>query len=149
MKVILLHDVPKIGRKYEIKNVSDGHAINFLLPKKLAIAATLEAEKRLEKERAASSLDEAARQAALIESIKKLDGARIVIAAPANEQGHLFKKIKVEDIIAAIKTQLHIEIESELLNIEEPFKAVGVYQIEAKSGEARAVFTFVIEKKQK
>jgi len=46
MKVVLLHNVPKIGKKYEIKNVSDGHALNFLIPKGLAQVATPAAEKK-------------------------------------------------------------------------------------------------------
>jgi len=48
MKVILNKDIPKVGKKYEVKNVADGHALNFLIPHGLAVAATAGALKKLE-----------------------------------------------------------------------------------------------------
>jgi large subunit ribosomal protein L9 len=49
MRIILLHDIPKVGKKYDIKNVSDGHALNLLIPKGLAEVATPAAQKKVEK----------------------------------------------------------------------------------------------------
>ncbi len=93
MKVILLNDVPKIGRKYDIKNVSDGYASNFLFPRKLAQPASADVVSKVESLKAKESSDRKVQEDLLLKNIEFLENARIEFTLPANEKGHLFQGI--------------------------------------------------------
>lgn len=147
MKVILLKDVPKTGRRFEIKEVADGYAVNFLFPRGLAEAATekklLEFEKRTREVAAAQ-----AQSAALLsEHLRALEGAVIEIKGPANEQGHLFKGIHGSDIISEIKSQKGIDLPPELIDIE-TIKQVGEYDIPLEVNKERATIKLVVKGKE-
>ena len=85
MKVILQKDVPKIGRKYEVKDVPDGYAQNFLLPRKLALRATPDSLRRLEQNKSKHALDLAASATAFKEALASASAIRHTIpqALPA------------------------------------------------------------------
>ena len=73
MKVILLKDVPRIGRKFDVKDVPDGHALNFLIPRKLALRGTPDAIARIEKERKTAGVAEVASRDSLHAMAKLLN----------------------------------------------------------------------------
>ena len=77
MKIILLKDVAKLGKKYEIKTVSDGHALNLLIPKGFAVAATLDAKKRLAKQIALMDTEKKIQHDLLAKNISSLDAVYI------------------------------------------------------------------------
>src|SRR5665213_1969010 len=99
MKVILLKDVRGLGVHHAIKDVSDGYAINFLLPQKLAEAATEEKVKRLAQQKETHEAEVLAQEAALDMTVASAEGKTISLTARATEKGGLFKALTVKDII--------------------------------------------------
>lgn len=145
MKVILLKDVPGIGRKYDVKHMSDGHAVNFLIPRGFAAPATPERLKRVLVEKAAQEGEKKVQGDLLAKNIQSLNGVTIIIESKANEQGHLFKGIRGEDIAAAILTRAHFEIPAEAIQLEHPIKEVGEWEITVSAGNQKATFKLQIQ----
>src|SRR3989338_9715865 len=109
MKIILLHDIAKVGKKYDIKNVSDGHALNLLIPKGLAITANDSAIKRVEKLKSKNTLHKKIQEDLLLMNLKAVEGTTLEISEKANEKGHLFAGVHKEEIIARMKADKHID----------------------------------------
>ena len=126
MKVILLMDVRGVGRKHEEKEVSNGYATNYLIPRKLAKYASTSAHKELEHQKEERVKSTQANLEKLSEKLRGLD--TVEIKAPANEQGHLFAAIGKKDV--AEKTGLPEEI----IMLDEPIKEIGSYQVLIKVG---------------
>jgi large subunit ribosomal protein L9 len=128
MKVILLKDVKKVGKKNEIKEVSDGFARNFLLPKKLAILATKaetrKAEERAEKIRLQAEADLAKNQ----EVIVKLEGFEIEVPAKAGIEGNLYAAVSSAQISKVLQTK-GFEIKKNQIKIDEPIKELGEREV--------------------
>src|ERR1035437_96995 len=103
MKVILLQDVEGLGKKYEIKEVKSGHARNFLLPGKLAKAATKQALKWLaeQKEVVDKQVEEDLKIAQALAS--KLDGLELSITVKVGDEGQLFESINSQKIVERLK----------------------------------------------
>ena len=103
MKVILLQDVPKMGKKYEVKDVNDGYARNFLLPKKIAEIATPGALKQLETRREKEVKAVKEKDSAIKQTLEKLKDFVLDIKEKANENGHLFAGIDAKRISEELK----------------------------------------------
>lgn len=129
MKVILLQDVPKVGRKFDVIEVADGYATNFLLPQKLAEPATDTKIADLAKRKEATKVAEDARVADLKEKMHALKETTLVITAKADDQGHLYKKINASDIAKALKDEHDIHLSKEAILLEEPIHLVGDTQV--------------------
>lgn len=143
MKMILLQDVSGLGNKYDVKEVSDGYAHNFLLPKKLAELATDKIIKTAEiKKKRAEQLKEVDKDI-LEKNILELDGVKILIEEKANDKGHLFAGMHKEEISKILKEQKRIEIPAELIDLEHPIKETGEHKIQVKDKE------FILEIKAK
>ena len=128
MKVVFLQNVEGSGRTGEIKEVADGFARNFLLPRRLAAPATPDAVKRAE----ALAAAEARRQAELDEEARTLAeklAAPIVITVRAGEQGRLYGSVTATDIAEEASKLAGQEVDRRLLVLEEPIKEVGTYEI--------------------
>jgi large subunit ribosomal protein L9 len=133
MKVILLKDVPRIGRKYEVKDVPDGHALNFLLPRRLAERATPDSLKRLESQKAKHALEVAQSEEAFESALTKAKDAHATVTAEANDEGHLYRAVHADDIVEAFKAK-GIEVEERAVVIDAPIKALGTHTIKLSSG---------------
>jgi large subunit ribosomal protein L9 len=144
MKIILLKDISKIGQKNEIKNVSDGYAMNFLFPNKLAEPATPNKIKNLERKKQNQEIENQIYQDLLVKNMRSLNGARVEMQGKANEKGHLFKGIHIEEIAEELKKQDHIDLKPEYIQLEHPIKEVGEFDITAKIGNTKAVFKLVV-----
>ena len=134
MKVIFNVDVKGKAKKGELKEVSDGYARNYLLPRKLASEATadnINALKLKEKAKAAQMAREKAEAEA---NAAKLGEITVTIRAKAGGAGKLFGAVTSQEISAAIKEQHGIEIEKNKIVQAEPIKTFGAYQIKAKLG---------------
>jgi len=127
MKVILLQDVAKVGRKYDVKEVSEGYASNFLFPRKLAVPSNKEAEKTILKKKNEIETERKIKNDLLAKNISSLDGAKVTIKAKADEKGHLYAKIHQKEILKAVKDQLSVEIEEDFISLDEPIKEVGKF----------------------
>jgi large subunit ribosomal protein L9 len=128
MKVVFLQNVEGSGRTGEIKEVADGFARNFLLPRRLAAPVTPDAIKRAE----AIAAAEARRQAELDEQARTLAeklAAPIVITARAGEQGRLYGSVTAADIAEEASKLAGQEVDRHLLALEEPIKEVGTYEV--------------------
>ena len=134
MKVIFNVDVKGQAKKGEMKEVSDGYARNYLLPRKLATEATadnINALKLKEKAKAAQIAKEKARAE---EYGKKLGAVQVVIRAKAGGAGKLFGAVTSEAISKALKEQFDMDIEKNKIVQDAPIKSVGAYTVKAKLG---------------
>ena len=132
MKVIFNVDVKGKAKKGELKEVSDGYARNYLLPRKLASEATADNINALkEKAKAAQMAREKAEAEA---NAAKLNEITVTIRAKAGGAGKLFGAVTSQEISAALKEQHGIEIEKNKIVQAEPIKTFGAYQIKAKLG---------------
>ena len=146
MKVILNKDIPKVGKKYEVKNVADGHALNFLIPHGLAVAATAGALKKLEIIKTHLAMEKKIQEDSLFKNLQLLDGAKIEIIEKANAQGHLFAGLHKEQIIPAIKKQTGLDVLPEFLVLYKPIKEIGERIFEVKVQDKLAKFTLIVKK---
>ena len=134
MKVIFNADVKGKAKKGEMKEVSDGYARNYLLPRGLAAEATadnINALKLKEKARAAQIEKEKAQD---MENAKKLEGVQVVVRAKAGSNGKLFGAVTSQEISSALKEQFGIEVEKNKIVQAEPIKNYGSYTVKAKLG---------------
>lgn len=128
VKVILLKDVEKIGKKDEIKNVSNGYARNFLFPKKLANPATKKAVDELEKQKEleAKKAEEALKTTQ--EIVEKIDGQEIEVPAKLDEQGNLYGSVNEVEIGKILKLQ-GFNINKKQIKIPQPIKEIGEHPV--------------------
>ncbi len=134
MKVIFNVDVRGQGKKGEMKEVSDGYARNYLLPRKLATEATadnINALKLKEKARAAQMAKEKAQAE---ENARKLSGVQVIIRAKAGNGGKLFGAVTSQEISKALKEQFDIDIEKNKIVQADPIKTFGAFTVKAKLG---------------
>ena len=134
MKVIFNTDVKGQGKKGELKDVSDGYARNYLIPRKLAAEATadnINALKIKEKANAARILRE---RAEAEENAKKLAGIQVIVRAKSGGAGKLFGAVTSAEISKALKEQFDIDIEKNKIVQAEPIKSYGSYTVKAKLG---------------
>jgi large subunit ribosomal protein L9 len=146
MKVIILKDTPKVGRKYEVKNVSDGHALNFLFPRGLAEIANESNLKKIEEMKVMHEASLKIREDLLIKNLNDLSGLRIELNEKANEKGHLFAGIHKPELIREIKKQTGLDIDELHIDLEKPIKEVGEYDIKIKVQDKTASFKLVVNK---
>ncbi len=145
MKIILLKDVAKVGKKYEVKNISDGYAQNLLIPKGLAVAATADVMKRIELERARDEGEKRVHMELLLKNIKEVEGKTITLTEKANEKGHLFASIHKPEVILAIHKQTRVQISPDNMILDKHIKEVGDHEIELKAGDKSVKFTLTIK----
>lgn len=134
MKVILNADVRGQGKKGEMKEVSDGYARNYLLPRNLAVEASadnLNAMKLKEKARLAAIEAEKAKAA---ENAKQLESIVVKIPAKAGSNGKLFGSVTSKEICEALSKQCGIEIDKQKIVQTEPIKAFGSFDVKCKFG---------------
>ena len=134
MKVIFHEDVKGQGKKGELKEVSDGYARNYLLPRKLASEATADNINALKLKEKAKAAQIAKEKAQAEENAKKLGGVQVIIKAKAGNAGKLFGAVTSQEISDALKAQFDIDIPKQKLVLDEPIKAFGSYQVKAKLG---------------
>jgi len=128
MKVILLQDIEGLGKKYEVKDVKDGHARNLLLPEKMAKAATKQALKWLEDQR--EVIDKEAEEDLKKEQdlASKLDGLEVTIMVKVGDEGQLFESINNQKIAEKLK-EMGFEIKKTQIKLENPIKELGEFSV--------------------
>jgi len=147
MKVILLQNVEDLGKKYEIKDVKDGYAQNFLLPEKLAKPATKEALAWLEgqKEVIAKEVEEDLKKAQDLAS--KIDGLEVSIAVKVGEEGQMFESVNTQKIVESLK-ELGFEVKKSQILLENPIKELGEFPVKLNLDHNLEVEIKVIINKQ-
>jgi large subunit ribosomal protein L9 len=128
MEVILREDIEKLGSRGEMVKVAAGYARNFLLPKKLAVAATDSNRKIVEQERQ-SHLRKEAKQIGEAQELAKLVGAvTVTITRKAGESDQLFGSVTANDIADALTLQ-HYNIERRKIQLEDPIRTLGEHKV--------------------
>lgn len=146
MKVIFLQDVPRVGKRYDIKEVNDGYAMNFLFARKLAEPATPRAVAELEKRKKNIAIEREVQEELLMRNLEEIKGKVVVIKARADEKGHLFSGIKNKEIVEEMHKQHHADIAEEFLALEKPIKEVGEFEIPILIKHKKSSFRLVVEK---
>ena len=133
MKVILLKDVKGLGKAGQVANASDGYARNFLFPKKLAMEATDNNMKVLERKRAEIEAQRAMDKAVAEELKSKIEAAApVTIESKAGDGGRLFGAVTAKDIADAFFKEYKIELDKKKIVLDNPIKQVGPTEVELK-----------------
>lgn len=131
MNVLLTKDVPGLGRAGDVKNVSDGHARNFLIPKHLALPATRSLLAKTQKEEAEKQAKIAREQERMLQLKKKLEGKTFVIKAKVQGK-NLFAAIHEDQIAQLISEKTGVVISPTLINLSKPLKSLGLHEVEVR-----------------
>lgn len=145
MKVILLQDIENLGKKYEIKNVADGYARNFLIPHGLAQPATkevliwLETQKDIERRRAEEDLKK------IQDFASSIDGQEVILPVKVGEEGQLFESINAQKIAEKLK-EIGFEVEKNQIDFKTAIKELGEFPVKIKfehnlEAEIRVIIT--------
>ena len=132
MKLILLEDVKGVGKKGDVVNKNDGYALNFLIPKKLAVEATksnindLELKKKADERRKKEEYEEAK------ELGEKLKDKIVKVSVKAGENGKVFGSVTNKEISAALLQQTGIDIDKKKITFNDPIKMVGRRTVKVK-----------------
>ena len=132
MQVILLEDVKTLGKKGQIVKVSDGYATNFVLPKKLGVEATpknlndLKVQQKRDEKAAAELLAQAQ------EFGKKVESVTVKVSMKGGEGGKVFGSVSSKEIATAAKQQFGFDIDKKKLQVAEPIKSFGVFEVPVK-----------------
>ncbi len=129
MRVVFLDDVDGAGRAGEIKNVADGFARNFLLPRKLAAPATTSTMQQADARAKAIAKEEEKRDGAAQAIVNKIGDSPLVIKAKVGEEGRLFGSVTASDIAEAINTRAGSSIEHRQVLLDAPIKQVGSHEV--------------------
>ena len=132
MKVILLEDVKKVGKKGELVNVSEGYGNNFLLPKKLAVEATksnmneLELKKKADDKRKKEEYEEA------LDLAEKLNEIEVKVAVKTGDNGKVFGSVTTKEIGEALEKQFGIKVDKKKMVLGDSIKMVGTRTVKVK-----------------
>ena len=132
MKVILLDEIKGKGHEGDVVDVARGYAVNFLLPRKLAVIATSGNVKQLEARRANIEKRDVARRSDAESVAARLDGKRVTIEANAGEGGRLFGSVTGPMIEEAILAQLDVDVDRKKMDIHGHIKALGEHPVEVR-----------------
>ena len=128
MEVILREDIERLGNRGQVVKVADGYARNFLLPKRMAVAATDANRKIVEQERQAHLRREARQKSEAEDLSKLLNGVTVTIAQKAGENDQLFGSVTSKDVADALEAQ-KFTIDRRKIHLDEPIKQLGEHKV--------------------
>jgi large subunit ribosomal protein L9 len=146
MKVIFLQDVPRVGKKYDIKEVNGGYAINFLFPKKWATMATPQAIAELERHQKEIVIEREVQEDLLAKNLEEIKNKTITIKAKADDKGHLFSAIHKSALVEAMEKEYHAQIDEKFIVLEKQIKEVGEFEIPIVIKNKKSFFKLIVEK---
>ncbi len=132
MRVILKHEVAGLGRPGDVKDVADGYAQNFLLPRGLAIEATAGEMKVLARARDAKRAKQDRAHADAEELAKRLSETTLVFRLKAGDQGKTFGSVTSKDIAEALVREHKVDVDKTKVHLPEPLKTLGVHKVEIR-----------------
>ncbi len=147
MKVILLKDVKKLGKKDQIVNVSDGYASNYLFPNRLAVAVSDKSKEILQKQQEDARIAEDNAKQSASELAKRLEDVEIKFTAKTGKDGKMFGSISLKQIEDAALSQLNIQIDKRKFIDKGPLDSLGIYRlrIELHKGVVGTVKVHIVE----
>ncbi len=132
MKVILLDNIKGVGKKDEVINASDGYARNFLFPKKLALEANAENMSKLKAKQDSNQYKKSVEKEEAQKVAQKLNGILLKIAVKTGENGKIFGSITAKEIADNLKEQYKIEVDKKKIELKEPIKTLGSFNVSIK-----------------
>jgi len=146
VRVILKREVAGLGRPGDVKDVADGYAQNFLLPRGLAIEATAGEMKVLARVRDAKRAKQDRAHADAEELAKRLSETTLVFTLKAGDQGKTFGSVTSKDIAEALQREHKVDVDKTKVHLPEPLKSLGVHTVEIRLlTDVRANVTVAIE----
>ncbi len=130
IQILLIENVPKIGKKGDIVTVSDGYGRNFLIRKHMGVIPTSQDIAKYKAQIDKAHYTEQARIQELQQLKEKLEAYSITFTVKTNKEGHLFGAIKESDIILRIKDSFGISLDKSMIIIDHPIKAIGEYTVQ-------------------
>ena len=146
MKVIFLKDVPRVGKRHDIKEINDGYAVNFLFPRGLAKLATPQSLAELERAKKEIVVKREVQEGLLIKNLEEIKNKKITVKAKANEQGHLFSAIHKKEIVDLMQKENKIELSEEVIRLDKPIKEIGEFEIPIEIKNKKSSFKLIIQK---
>lgn len=148
MKVILLDDVPALGKKYDIKEVKNGHARNFLIPRKLVKPATRQNIKWLEDQKNKLETEAVEDLKKIQDTASTLDGTELNMQVKVGEDGQLFESINTQKIAEKLKEN-GFSVKKAQIALEKPIKELGEFPIKVSlDHNLEAEITLIITAEQ-
>ena len=132
MRVLLTKDVENVGHAGDVKEVADGYGRNFLLPRKLAIAAGRGAEAEAKRLREAAERRETKERNEAQAVADDIDNKTVVVRLKVGAEDKAFGSITNQDIAAALKAQHRVEVDRHKIDLKEPIKTLGEHQVALK-----------------
>ncbi|MCX5776780.1 MAG: 50S ribosomal protein L9 [Candidatus Firestonebacteria bacterium] len=147
MKVILTKDVDKMGKKGDLKNVSDGYARNFLFPARAAVEASAANIKDVEEKKKRDAVKLKKEKEVYLELAAKIGKVSITIATQVGEEDKMFGAVTAEDISEALKKE-GFEVDKRKIDLAEPIKKLGTFDVSIKlhAEVAAAIKVWVVKK---
>ncbi|QWT17616.1 50S ribosomal protein L9 [Collinsella sp. zg1085] len=145
MKVVLLDEIKGKGGEGDVIDVAQGYAENYLIPQKLAVAATKGNLKQLEERRRNIAKREETRVANAVATKESLEGKSVTVDVKVGEEGVLFGSVTAPMIADAVQAQLGIEVDRKRVELGKPIKLAGSYTVEISLyREIRATVTVLV-----
>lgn len=135
MKIIFVRDVPKVGKKHQIKDVAPGYAQNFLFRQGHAIPATPKSIAEVERVLSLIKTEKEVNDSLLQKNLKDLAQTTLTFTAKANDKGHLFSAIHEAQISAELKSQKNIDISAHMIKLDHPIKEIGDHKVKVQAGD--------------
>ena len=147
MKVLLLRDHDKLGKAGDVKNVADGYARNYLLPRGLAVLASPGALKQADSIRKSEEKRRAQLRAEAQAVANQLTGTTLIFQAMAGETGKLYGSITTTDVVEAIQRDKGIEVDKRKVELREPLRTVGTHNVQIRlAPDLEPAVTVIIER---
>lgn len=146
MKIIFLKDVPRVARKYDIKDVPDGYAMNFLFPRGLAETATPRAVADLELKKKEIVIEREVQENLLLKNLEEIKGKVLHMKGKTDDKGHLFSGIRPRDIVEAMHSEYHADINEGAIKLPKPIKETGEFEIPIEIQGKKSSFKLLVEK---
>ena len=128
LKVIFLKNVPNVAKADETKEVNDGYARNYLIPKKLAVPAQVDMQQHIDAQKRFLAKEQAAHEAELQSLSKQLQGLSIKLKGKTGAKGQLYGSITNNDIAEAISIAIGNTIDKRKIELNEPIRAIGNFE---------------------
>ena len=149
MKVIFLQDVPNVASAGDMKEVANGYARNFLLPKKLAMQATPSATGIVEAQRRIIERNQARTQAEMADLAQQIEGKEVTLKAKTGAEDRLYGSITSIDIASALESATGLVVDKKKIELAEPIKQLGSYEVTIKlAKDIAAKIKVIVEKEE-
>ncbi|MBI3522226.1 MAG: 50S ribosomal protein L9 [Chloroflexi bacterium] len=146
MRVVLKQEVRGLGRPGDIKDVADGYAQNFLLPRGLATPASSGALREVAQQKAKVRAKQDRAHGDAEELAKRLEATTLLFTLKSGKDGKTFGSVTNRDIAEALKRDTGIDLDRTKIHLEEPLRSLGVHKVEARLlSDVRAHLTVAVE----